>query len=246
VAYDGSFVHLPVFPTDAELSNPPGYLNPHRITEPYNSVPQYIETIYRLLREDCFGPLRDGIHELARERELAQRLGAGAAAAAGRRTSAQLRVYRNVEVMSCLPGDRGIVHVLRLDLNDPRMKRTNWKACRALMYGSLLAATADDAGSVALSSPSFRGAAAMSLIDSDADGCCRFQLDEDEDEGEGEGEGGHSRVLWATVEDRSDSIDKSGFFAVEFRVEDVVDPRLTPGCRLTLVESPVYFQAHAQ
>ena len=50
----------------------------------------------------------------------------------------RLRVFHNVTVKSVVPTRNGLVHVLQLDLTDPRIARINWTQTRMLMRGSLL------------------------------------------------------------------------------------------------------------
>jgi hypothetical protein len=61
--YTGLFLDLPELPTRVELFTAPLGLNPHLRSRPYPSLDLYVETTYRLLREDMFGPMREAILE---------------------------------------------------------------------------------------------------------------------------------------------------------------------------------------
>jgi hypothetical protein len=77
--YTGAYIDQPMFPTREELLNKPDDLNGNIVSKPYPSVEVYLETMYRLLREDMFGPLREGISEHQAQVASGVRVGAGTA-----------------------------------------------------------------------------------------------------------------------------------------------------------------------
>lgn len=56
-----SFKILNIFPTREDLVKNGAKIKPNIINGAYISVEHYLDLQFKLLREDCFGPLRDGI-----------------------------------------------------------------------------------------------------------------------------------------------------------------------------------------
>lgn len=59
-----SFRDLSILPTPEELIGDRPYLRPNLVKGAYTDKEHYLDVQFRLLREDCFGPLRDGIRKL--------------------------------------------------------------------------------------------------------------------------------------------------------------------------------------
>lgn len=59
-----NFRELSIVPTRAELLDRCPFLRPNIVNGAYSDVEHYLDVQFRLLREDCFGPLRDGISKL--------------------------------------------------------------------------------------------------------------------------------------------------------------------------------------
>ena len=58
----GDFRNVPIFPTTEEiLGGGPPALKPNIVDGLYDSVLEYLDTHFRLLREDCLAPLRQGV-----------------------------------------------------------------------------------------------------------------------------------------------------------------------------------------
>lgn len=58
-----SFRELSVVPTKDDLLGSTPFLRPNIVEGGYNDVEHYLDVQFRLLREDCFGPFRDGLSE---------------------------------------------------------------------------------------------------------------------------------------------------------------------------------------
>lgn len=56
-----NFRELSVVPTREDLLVARPFVRPNIIRGKYRDVEHYLDVQFRLLREDCFGPLRDGI-----------------------------------------------------------------------------------------------------------------------------------------------------------------------------------------
>ena len=65
---DMEWKDIPLFPTDEELAEKKGnhflQLQPMKCDGSYNSADEYVEILFRLLREDCFNSLKEGIKNL--------------------------------------------------------------------------------------------------------------------------------------------------------------------------------------
>lgn len=61
--YDANgFRNMPIFPTKEDLlGDAIVNIQPNIIHGAYSNAEHYLDVQFRLLREDCFGPLRDGI-----------------------------------------------------------------------------------------------------------------------------------------------------------------------------------------
>lgn len=58
-----NFRELSVVPTKEDLLGNMPFLRPNIVQGGYNDVEHYLDVQFRLLREDCFGPFRDGLSE---------------------------------------------------------------------------------------------------------------------------------------------------------------------------------------
>lgn len=61
-----NFRHLSVVPTVEDLLEGRPFLRPNIVRGKYRDMEHYLDVQFRLLREDCFGPLRDGISKSLR------------------------------------------------------------------------------------------------------------------------------------------------------------------------------------
>lgn len=56
-----NFRMLSIVPTRDDLMDSTPFVRPNIVQGAYNDVEHYLDVQFRLLREDCFGPIRDGI-----------------------------------------------------------------------------------------------------------------------------------------------------------------------------------------
>lgn len=56
-----NFRILSIVPTRDDLMDSTPFVRPNIVQGAYNDVEHYLDVQFRLLREDCFGPIRDGI-----------------------------------------------------------------------------------------------------------------------------------------------------------------------------------------
>jgi hypothetical protein len=86
----------------------------------------YLDTHYRLLREDCLQPLREGIR--------------GYIATKDREASRDIKVYHSVRMKGIQCSRVGIVYRISFKVDC----EVAWERSKRLMYGSLLCLSCDD------------------------------------------------------------------------------------------------------
>ncbi|XP_052804207.1 NFX1-type zinc finger-containing protein 1-like isoform X1 [Mya arenaria] len=121
------FSQMKIFPTTCDIENDPFEgLCKNKITSSYTNEFEYLETHFKLMRADCFIPLRNGILEMRKigGNTRPQRLD-------------DAFIYYNVKIIApCLAN--GIGYELVFDTSRSRAKRVRLK------YGSLVALSADN------------------------------------------------------------------------------------------------------
>jgi len=127
------FREINVFP-DAEdiLSEEPGFLRPNIVDGAYVSVYDYLDTQFRLLREDFLGPLREGISQYINMTDK-KRI----------KNNKSVRIYHKVYFLkSKLIKDR-LGLIVCFD-PDKRLQNFNWEHSKRFMFGSLLLFSRDN------------------------------------------------------------------------------------------------------
>ncbi|KAJ7332315.1 hypothetical protein JRQ81_014495 [Phrynocephalus forsythii] len=135
----GDYRTLSLFPTYEELhGGEKPLLRPNLVAQPYESPALYLETHFRLLREDFVRPLREGILQL-----LLLLPGPEDRAWPWRRQQApdDLRVYLDTRILSPLCSGNGIEYKVQFDTRPLRFVR--WECSKRLLYGSLVCLSKD-------------------------------------------------------------------------------------------------------
>lgn len=122
------FRNISIFPNPEEiLSVEKGKLSskirPNIINGKYQNVMHYLDTHFRLLREDCIQPLREGIRSFKENKN-----------------SRDIRVYKEVVMCGIQCGRAGIVYRISFQLDRPPL---SWESSKRLIYGSLLCLSSD-------------------------------------------------------------------------------------------------------
>ena len=126
--YERTWKELPLIPSKPELvvdSISYASLSPVKVSKPYLSIDEYVDTYFRLLRTDCFDAIRVGISKLMR----------------GKLDLRDMNVYDNVSIEGILPSKTEASIQLALKVT-PRRAVHNWKTSSNLMFGNLLCLTA--------------------------------------------------------------------------------------------------------
>jgi len=121
------FRHMPVFPSADEIlssADGPSELRPNIVDGHYDSALQYLDTHFRLLREDCLAPLRGGVR-----------------AYLSGEASPDVRVYPSCQLVGLHCGRDGVFY--RVSFKLPPGTSVSWERSKRLMYGSLLLLSAD-------------------------------------------------------------------------------------------------------
>ncbi|XP_063384092.1 NFX1-type zinc finger-containing protein 1-like isoform X2 [Cydia fagiglandana] len=125
-----SFRELSVLPSGAELLERRPFLRANVVEGAYADVEHYLDVQFRLLREDCFGPLREGIHQFIEEPK--------------KRKYDHIRVYRNVKFLEPYVSNQKVGSIVLLDEGIMKMiNKVNWAHSKRFLFGSLVLFTKD-------------------------------------------------------------------------------------------------------
>ncbi|XP_064640667.1 NFX1-type zinc finger-containing protein 1-like [Lineus longissimus] len=126
------FRGISVMPTQEDLEDDEPFLKENRMNG-YESTLQYLDTQFRLMREDLLAPLREGIKEHlqnVRDRKFAARL-------------QDCCVYRDVQFLGVDTKTEGsLAYVVRFNVTN--FRHVQWENTKRLMYGNMVCLSADD------------------------------------------------------------------------------------------------------
>ncbi|MEE6510160.1 hypothetical protein FKM82_029319 [Ascaphus truei] len=130
---DDDFQSISIFPTRKDIyldQNP--CMRPNIINGSYPDAKSYLDTHFRLLREDFIRPLRDGISQLLtlQTKELAKA------------KLDDIRIYFNTRILSPVCTRAGIVHEVQFSMRN--LKQVTWEISRRLLYGALVCLSKDN------------------------------------------------------------------------------------------------------
>ncbi|NXS11506.1 ZNFX1 protein, partial [Neodrepanis coruscans] len=124
---------MTIYPTHDEVhSRDKPFLRPNIVSERYESTSIYLDTHFRLLREDFIRPLRDGIKELLQsfeDRGLRQK------------KFDDIRIYFDTRIIAPRCTSTGIAHKVQFDVRP--LKFVQWQNSKRLLYGSLVCMSKD-------------------------------------------------------------------------------------------------------
>ncbi|XP_006839258.1 PREDICTED: NFX1-type zinc finger-containing protein 1 [Chrysochloris asiatica] len=125
---------MPIYPTynEVHMDERP-FLRPNIITGKYDSTAIYLDTHFRLLREDFVRPLREGILELLQSFED-QGL--------RKRKFDDIRIYFDARIITPMCSASGIVYKVKFDTKP--LKFVRWQNSKRLLYGSLVCMSKDN------------------------------------------------------------------------------------------------------
>ncbi|XP_043566132.1 NFX1-type zinc finger-containing protein 1 isoform X1 [Chiloscyllium plagiosum] len=125
---------MTIYPTynEVHLEERP-FLRPNLITERYASTEVYLDTHFRLLREDFVRPLREGILDLLQNYDDK---------GLRRRKFDDIRVYFNTRIIVPLCTSTGVGYKVQFDTMP--LKFVRWQNSKRLLYGSLVCMSKDN------------------------------------------------------------------------------------------------------
>ncbi|XP_069588374.1 NFX1-type zinc finger-containing protein 1-like [Ranitomeya imitator] len=130
---DSDFRQLSIYPTyeDICLSQKPS-MRLNIIDGSYPDARSYLDTHFRLMREDFICPLRDGISRLIglKKQDL------------NKTKMDDIRIYFDAKILSPLCTRAGIVHDVHFSTKN--LKHVDWEISKRLLYGSLVCLSNDN------------------------------------------------------------------------------------------------------
>ncbi|XP_073534653.1 NFX1-type zinc finger-containing protein 1-like isoform X2 [Phyllobates terribilis] len=130
---ESDFRQLSIYPTyeDICLSQKP-LIRPNIIDGSYADARSYLDTHFRLMREDFICPLRDGISGLiaVKKQDL------------DKAKIDDIRIYFDAKIRSPLCTHAGIVHEVHFSTKN--LKHVRWEISKRLLYGSLICLSNDN------------------------------------------------------------------------------------------------------
>ncbi|XP_019395339.1 PREDICTED: NFX1-type zinc finger-containing protein 1, partial [Crocodylus porosus] len=130
---EDSYRAMTVYPTYNEVHrDEKPFLRPNIVSGRYESTGVYLDTHFRLLREDFVRPLREGILELLQSFEDK---------GLRKRRFDDIRIYFDTRIITPLCSSSGIVYKVQFDTKP--LKFVRWQNSKRLLYGSLVCMSKD-------------------------------------------------------------------------------------------------------
>ena len=124
------FREIPVCPKVSEVvSDEKPFLRKHVIEGKYEDAEHYLDVQFRLFREDFLSPLREGIHEVARNVPRQER-------------KQNVKLYHRVRILGKDYTRSGIIFKVKFDVS--QFKFTRWASSKRLIFGSFLCLSRDN------------------------------------------------------------------------------------------------------
>ncbi|XP_068451312.1 NFX1-type zinc finger-containing protein 1 [Clinocottus analis] len=134
------FRTIPIYPTAEEFQQEQRpFLRPNLTSKRYTNTHLYLDTHFRLLREDFVRPLREGIQELLRSQM--DKAGGGVNPLKKKQFD-DIRIYIDTKLVvpRCTP--TGIAYIVQFDIQP--LKFVRWQNSKRLIYGSLVCLSCDN------------------------------------------------------------------------------------------------------
>ncbi|CAL8339331.1 unnamed protein product [Lota lota] len=134
-----NFRTIPIYPTREEFhENKKPYLRPNVTTQKHANTETYLDTHFRLLREDFVRPLREGIQSLIWSHldmgQNTQQL--------MKERFDDISVYFDAKLETPLCTRSGLAYVIKFNVKP--LKFVRWETSKRLLYGSLLCMSCDN------------------------------------------------------------------------------------------------------
>ena len=133
-----NFRELSVIPSAADLLCSRPFLRKNITDRRFNDLDHYLDVQFRLLREDFAMPLRDGIKQLTKDKDLLEPTTSNF----GRAND--VSVYHGVTVLYPVCNKKGRVFKIKFNQSHSKVRRVKWERSKRLKFGSLLCLSSDD------------------------------------------------------------------------------------------------------
>ncbi|NXS38068.1 ZNFX1 protein, partial [Pomatostomus ruficeps] len=131
--HEETFRFMSIYPTYEEIHcNEKPFLRPNIVSGRYESTSIYLDTHFRLLREDFIRPVREGIREVLQslqDRNLRKK------------KFDDIRIYFSAQIIAPRCASTGIVYKVQFDTKPLRF--VQWQNSKRLLYGSLVCLSQD-------------------------------------------------------------------------------------------------------
>ena len=133
-----NFRELSVIPSAADLLCSRPFLRKNITDRRFNDLDHYLDVQFRLLREDFVMPLRDGIKQLTKDKDLLE------PTTSNTRRANDVSVYHGVRVLYPVCNRKGRVFKIKFNQSHSKVRRIKWERSKRLKFGSLLCLSSDD------------------------------------------------------------------------------------------------------
>ena len=134
-----NFRELSVIPSAADLLCSRPFLRKNFTDRRFNDLDHYLDVQFRLLREDFVMPLRDGIKQLTKDKDLLEPTTSNTSPRAN-----DVSVYHGVTVLYPVCNRKGRVFKIKFNQSHSKVRRVKWERSKRLKFGSLLCLSSDD------------------------------------------------------------------------------------------------------
>ncbi|XP_046669546.1 NFX1-type zinc finger-containing protein 1-like isoform X2 [Homalodisca vitripennis] len=141
----GDFRTVSLFPRPEDIYSEQPFLYPNVIKGPYGSVEHYLDTHFKLLREDFMSPIRQAIRDYKKQQNSKEKF----------KRIENVRIYRKVKFLHSKTINDKVGYEICFDV-DKKINRVNWEFSNRFMYGSLLLFTNDHFDTFFLATVAFR------------------------------------------------------------------------------------------
>ena len=151
-----NFRELSVIPSAADLLFSRPFLRKNITDRRFNDLDHYLDVQFRLLREDFVMPLRDGIRQLTKDKDLLE------PTTSNTRRANDVSVYHGVRVLYPVCNRKGRVFKIKFNQSHSKVRRIKWERSKRLKFGSLLCLSSDDFNTLVFASVENRDSEGLS------------------------------------------------------------------------------------
>ncbi|KAK2861853.1 hypothetical protein Q5P01_001386 [Channa striata] len=132
------FKTIPIYPTPEEFQQEHRpFLRPNLTSKRYRNTHLYLDTHFRLLREDFVRPLREGIQQLLQNQKNMGR----SEKPLKKKHFDDIRIYFDTKIIVPKCTQTGLAYLVQFDLEP--LKFVRWQNSKRLLYGSLVCLSCD-------------------------------------------------------------------------------------------------------